>query len=178
MRLTPGTKVIFGTENGAQTQGTILKVNRVMAKVRQDEARNSRPVGTMWNVPPSLMRTTDGKFIDSDWNIVDEKPNLRKAPTGMGDPNAMPNDWWIQQYQHEIHILNDIYAGLSPENLTCDGECSASQVSHRHADLMRKKAAVETLMERRMSEDTTYRCIERLREIEAKKTSALTSTQG
>lgn len=51
----PGEQVIFGTPNGAKTRGTVVKVNSKRCKVRQDEARNSRPVGTIWNVPPQLM---------------------------------------------------------------------------------------------------------------------------
>lgn len=165
MRLTPGTKVIFGTENGAHTQGTVLKVNRVMAKVRQDEARNSRPIGTMWNVPPRFMKTLDGKFVDSDWNIVDQSPISNPISTSNGNPDEMPEDGWIHGHDHELHILNGIYANLSPENLTCDGECSHTQVQQRRAILMRKMAAVEILMGRKMSETVCYNAIQRLNEL-------------
>jgi hypothetical protein len=161
MRLTPGTKVIFGTENGAQTQGTVIKINRARAKVRQDEARNSRPVGTIWGVPASLMRTSDGKFITNDWEIVDQKPTVGFKLPAAG-ANDMPSVIWMQTYEHEIHILSVLYANLSPENLTGDGELGITEVRARRAEIDRKMRAVEVLMGRPMSEDVTFRCIEEL----------------
>jgi len=39
-----------------------------------------------------------------------------------------------------LRDLQDVDNQLSPENLTCDGELSASQVRKRHAALKRKEA--------------------------------------
>lgn len=58
-----GDKVIFGRQNGEQTHGTVVKVNSVKCKIRQDETRGTlreRPVGTIWTVPFSLIRLADG----------------------------------------------------------------------------------------------------------------------
>ena len=50
-------KVLFGRSRGEQTHGTVLGIGRTgKLKVRQDEARGTRPVGTVWTVPQSLCR--------------------------------------------------------------------------------------------------------------------------
>jgi hypothetical protein len=52
-----GDKVVFGRTYGEKTEGTVVKVNRMKLKVRQDESRGmfrAYPVGTVWGVPPSL----------------------------------------------------------------------------------------------------------------------------
>ena len=72
----PGEQVIFGTPNGAKTLGTVIKVNRKRCKVRQDEARNSRPVGTVWNVPPQLMEKVSK---DADLRPLPQPKPARKA---------------------------------------------------------------------------------------------------
>lgn len=51
-----GQQVIFGRGRGEQTKGTVVKVNPKSLKVRQDEARNGHPVGTVWTVSPKLVR--------------------------------------------------------------------------------------------------------------------------
>lgn len=38
--------------------------------------------------------------------------------------------------------LLDVECGLSPENLSCDGELSGSAIQRRHAELMRQKRAL------------------------------------
>lgn len=41
-----------------------------------------------------------------------------------------------------IRDLQDVENALSPENLTCDGECTAAEVRSRSAALKRKQAAL------------------------------------
>lgn len=60
MSYTPkvGDSVLFGRGKGEKTRGTVMKVNRTKAKVRQDEARGlqkSHKVGTVWTVPFNLL---------------------------------------------------------------------------------------------------------------------------
>lgn len=50
-----GMQVTFGRTHGERTIGTVMKCNPKKAKVRQDEARGSHPVGTIWTVPYSLI---------------------------------------------------------------------------------------------------------------------------
>ena len=50
-----GMTVMFGRTHGERTKGTVVKCNPKKAKVRQEEARGSHPVGTLWTVPYSLI---------------------------------------------------------------------------------------------------------------------------
>lgn len=58
--------VIFGRKNGERTKGTVMRVNRTKAKVRQDETRGlqkSHEVGTVWTVPFNLLTLDDSRTI-------------------------------------------------------------------------------------------------------------------
>jgi hypothetical protein len=50
-----GMTVSFGRGRGAHTKGRVLKVNDKKAKVETLEARNSNPVGSIWQVPYSML---------------------------------------------------------------------------------------------------------------------------
>ena len=61
--LTIGQKVMFGRAQGEKTLGTVLGLNDKTVKVRQDEARGGRPVGTEWRVAPSFVYPLDGAKV-------------------------------------------------------------------------------------------------------------------
>lgn len=147
-----GKPVRFGRTYGEQTKGTIVKVNPSRCKVRQDEDRQGRRIGTLWNVPFALIHPADGSVLP--------------APA---EPKVVPfvvNDFWVRQNGHALHILDGIFAGLSPENLTCDGEASRAHVQHRLAQLNREKQAVYVLLGRELSEEDCYLACTRLEELE------------
>jgi len=127
---TVGEKVIFGRGNGEQTNGTVVKVNRVKLKVRQDESRGtmmSHRVGTVWTVPPSLCRKVNGTAVAS-------KPLPQRS---------------------EAAILADadsILCALSPENLHCDGERSAASARRVASHLRRQFRALEAELGRPITE--------------------------
>lgn len=50
-----------------------------------------------------------------------------------------------------------VYAALSPENLTCDGELSRSQVAVAYASLQRALRALQAEAGRTITESETYR---------------------
>ena len=60
MSIKIGDKVVFGRGNGQQTTGTVIKINASSVKVRQDEARGGKPIGTEWRVHPSLVSLVSG----------------------------------------------------------------------------------------------------------------------
>jgi len=99
-----GDIVIFGTPNGEQTRGRVVRVNRKSLSIEQLEVRGQRRVrgvGTKWRCHPSLVRLADGT-----------------APA----PKAKRPDSEI------LSDLRRVESGLSPENLSWDGERSiASQ---------------------------------------------------
>lgn len=99
-----GDEVIFGRPNGEQTRGIVKRVNRKSLSIEQTEVRGSqriRQAGTKWRVHPSFVRLADGP-----------------APA----PKAKRPDSEI------LSDLRSIESRLSPENLSWDGERSASQV--------------------------------------------------
>jgi len=163
MDLKTGQQVIFGVEYGAKTKGTIMKINRVRCKIRQDEVRNSRPVGTIWSVPFELITTLDGKFVDQNGNLSDSNPHTTFTPVNKS-PSEMPSDWWIKSHTNELRILMGIYNRLSPENLCCDGEASLTHIRKTKADCERKLKACFILMGREIDEDICFKCIESLAE--------------
>ena len=147
-------KVIFGRPNGEKTVATIIKINKSRLKVRQEEVRGSRPVGTIWSTPPELCTTLDGKSISN---------SVKSAPA---KSNEMPSDWWIKTNKNEIRVLFDLYMQLSPENISCDGEAPMSHVRYMTSLLNRKLKAMFVVLERELDEDMVYRCMEILDKVE------------
>lgn len=151
-------QIIFGRPNGEKTLATIVKINKSKLKVRQEEARGKHPVGTVWTVPPELCTTKDGNPIEDATALT----SVAKS--------GMPSEWWIRQHKHELEVLANIYAGLSPENLSCDGEASRSYIREKSALLNRKLKAMFVVIERELDEYTTYQCLDLLRETKQKET--------
>lgn len=136
-----GMRVLFGRGNGEQTEGEIVKVNGVKCKVKQMEARGtmkSYPVGTVWTVPASLMTPVGGTKVSAP--VV--------APTVPAKPKRPDAD-----------IMRDIqgcYAQLSPENLTCDGECSRHETTRRAAAIHARLRELFAEIGRKVTEDEAY----------------------
>lgn len=133
-----GDKVIFGRTHGEQTHGTVVKVNRTTVLVAQDEERGvfrTRSVGTKWKVPFSLCRLAGAAAVSAP-AVVAPKPR-----------------------RSEDAIMRDIlgvYASLSPENLTCDGELPRFAVAARATRLRAQLRELETELGRRVSEDACW----------------------
>ena len=128
--------MIFGRGNAEQTSGEVIKVNRKTVKVKTTE---SRGMATTWKVPFSLCRHAD-----------EPQAAAVAAPTKPTRPDS--------------EVMRDIvgvYGELSPENLTCDGECSLSQGRRRKAACNRRLKALFTEIGRRVSEDEAYATADR-----------------
>jgi len=124
-----GDKVTFGRGNGEQTQGTVVKVNRVKLKIRQDESRGtmkSHAVGTIWTVPPHLCR----KVVHSGPTFV---PKSRPETAILGEAERI---MW----------------NLEPEVLHCDGERSRTEARRVANSLRRQFRALEAELGRPITE--------------------------
>lgn len=168
-----GMRVYFGRPNGEQTLGEVVKVNPSKAKVKilenRGQVRNS-PIGTIWTVPYSMMRPADGVA-----------PNLTKGPLFANVPvqPAPPIPPLVQRelpfnpFAREDNLLYEAllccYAGLSPENLTADGEASRTQVQRRSAELNRKIRGICQALGRNVTEDEIYAWDKSRREHAAKR---------
>ncbi len=131
-----GDKVLFGRSHGEQTLGEVVKVNRVKVKVKQLESRGtyrSYSVGTIWTVPVSLLTRANGSAP------VVEAPKPRRSE------------------EEIMRDINGLYGALSPENLTCDGELSMTQVRRRAAAIKRNLNECFRELGRRVSEDESWK---------------------
>jgi hypothetical protein len=134
-----GDRVLYGRRRGEQTLGQVVKVNPSRLKIRQLEPRGIHPVGTEWNVPPALCRKVG----------ADTEPRS-------GGRAVMP----AAQRRPEAEVLRQVlrlYANLSPENLSCDGELPARQVARRAADLRSQLKACFRELGRAVTEEEAVR---------------------
>jgi hypothetical protein len=157
--LKTGDKVYFGRSHGEQTLGEVVKVNRVKVKVRQLEQRGmyrTHAVGTVWTVPVSLLVKAD------------DSTQATKPPVGAYGPHEMgmlrsalygSQDVAPKAKRPEAEILVEIrriYAGLSPENLHCDGEISRSAAARRGAALNKRLRECFMELGRKVSEGEAF----------------------
>ena len=135
-----GDKIHFGRSHGEKTLGEVVKVNRTRVKVKQLEARGTmkdHPVGTIWTVPFALCSPLDGAV----------QPRT-------ATPTATP-----RPKRSEAEILIDIsrcYSGLSPENLSCDGEASRAHINATYRRLHAQLRALFAELGRKVPEHEAY----------------------
>lgn len=122
-----GMKVMFGRRNGQQTLGEIVKVNPKKLKVKQLESRGvykNHPVGSIWGVPKSLCTPVNDMMVGEKGVGKTFTP---KPATSRSDAEI-------------IAELQGIECGLSPENISCDGEASRAHIMRTYRRLNRRKA--------------------------------------
>ena len=218
MSFTLGQQVFFGRTAGEKTRGTILKINGASIKVRQDEARGGKPVGTEWRVHPSLVYPCDGTATTATTaSTASTASTVTTATTATTAPaprlpqqpeHAVPAwksgdrvsfdagdkmvtgtitrcnrktvtvencDDGTRGYRvsptmlraasgsapkrSEDDVMRDIfnqYVGLSPENLSADGERSRSEVSRRRTAIYRRLIGLQFELGREVSEDQAW----------------------
>lgn len=131
-----GDKVVFGRRNGESTLGTVVKVNQTRAKIRQDQERGQQKthlVGTVWDVPFALIRPVEGGHVV--------------------DPAEAPLPAFMSQEDYAVvQAIDAIYCALSPENLTCDGECPHGEVQRKLRELRYKLQCLFKALGRPVSE--------------------------
>jgi len=138
-----GMKVRFGRKRGEKTLAKIVKMNGKTAKCETLEERgySNRPVGQVWNVPYSLMSPAEGETVAVNTTPVTEEP-LTYNP--FDDDNPL------------LEALLGVYSGLSPENLTADGELPRHLVNRRRTELNRKLRGLTIALGREISETQAY----------------------
>lgn len=143
-----GMEVIFGRGNGEYTRGVIEKINRVKAKVRTLESRGSKsPAGAVWGVPYSLMMLAGAS----------QTPSTPAQP--VENPADVPISYNFFQDGVEqliLEAINGVYNRLSPENLTCDGEATMTQVNQKRVKLNRQLRGLFSALGREVSETVAF----------------------
>lgn len=107
-----GDRVWFVGKGSKKIVGTVIRVSKKTISVEPDDGRTR-----YWRVPPSMLR---------------REGETDKAPTP-------------KPKRPEVEILRDlcnVECGLSPENLSCDGELSRYQTQRRYNKLMAEKRAL------------------------------------
>jgi len=133
-----GMKVRFGRVSGEKTLGRITKMNPKSAKVETLEERGSnRSVGQVWSVPYSLMTPAEGETP----NVVQREP-IKYHP--FDDDNEF------------MALILGIYSGLSPENLTADGELPMSVVNRKRTKYQRQLRGLFMAIGREVTENEAY----------------------
>lgn len=135
-----GDTVYFGRTHGEKTLGEVVKINRVTVLVKQLEARGSfkdHPIGTMWKVALNLCSPVEGGSAPV------AAPAVRRP---------------------ELEIMREIlrtHSSLSPENLSCDGERSRSEVARWRAHYNRQLKVLFAEVGRAVSESEAFDYLER-----------------
>lgn len=138
-----GMTVSFGRDNGEQTVGEVVKMNPAKAKVclleSRGNGRGSR-VGATWSVPYSMME------------VATAVPSKVSHPVEEKEISAF-------LYGVDYHIMMaivDCYSGLSPENLSCDGEASATHIRNTSARLHNQIKHLQNALGQPVSESAAY----------------------
>jgi hypothetical protein len=159
-----GMAVVFGRGNGEYTRGTVVKVNRVKAKVQTAENRGQTTAGTVWSVPYSLMEPENGAATQFS------------APVAPAPVPYSP----FQDYAEQLILeaINCVYSNLSPENLTCDGEASAALISQKRSKLNRQLRGLCQAFGRDVDESTAYKWMTERNEYNCRHNKNRTGTNG
>lgn len=100
--------VVFGRNGGEQTTGTVVKINRVAAKVKTNKPRGNTSIGTVFGVPYGMIHEFVGDPIKTDIPANIES-FIIYSPFSDVENNI-------------LEAILGVYSELSPENLSCDGE--------------------------------------------------------
>lgn len=141
-----GQQVYFGRENGQRTLAKIIKCNPSRAKVKTLEVRGhgrGSAIGSTWVVHYEALEPAD-----KDAKPGDVAPPVKREPLT------------FNPFQHTENLILEalvgVYSGLSPENLTGDGELSRTHVRQRHAELQRQLRGLTLALGREVDEGEVY----------------------
>ena len=136
-----GQQVAFGCTNGEKTTGEVVKLNPKKAKIKTLEDRGSRsPAGATWDVPYSMLVPVSGVAAS-----VPSRPKVQPIPSFLSGEDF-----------HIMQAILSVYASLSPENLSCDGEASLAWMRARRSQLNTKLVALFKAMGREVGEEEAY----------------------
>ena len=83
-------------------------------------------------------------------------PHWRVAPSLLTKLDKLPEQKKKRSEDDLMAAILDCYGGLSPENLSCDGEASAGQVQRKSRELHSKLEELFRELGRRVSETEAY----------------------
>ena len=141
-----GQQVYFGRENGQRTLAKIVKLNPTRAKVSTLEQRGhgrGSAVGSTWVVHYEALTPADST-----------------AKPGAVPPPAPKPPLTYNPFAHIENLILEarvsVYSGLSPENLSCDGEASMSHIRNTRRELERQLKGLTYALGREVDEAEVY----------------------
>lgn len=141
-----GQEVTFGRRNGEKTRGEVVKLNPKKAKIATLEDRGNRsPAGTTWSVPYSMLVPVLGASGGTSASAHNKPTKVDPLPAYTSGEDF-----------HIMQAILAIYAALSPENLSCDGEAPRDWVRRRSAQLNAKLSALFKALGREVAEHEAY----------------------
>lgn len=112
----------------------------MIERIHASDARKGRPVDASQYGSPIVTSQIPGYFKKSiEWSKMFKQER------------QLPNS------NNYMEWASEIYAGLSPENLTCDGECSRTEVIRKQRELVTALRYIEKIAGRKIEEEETYK---------------------
>jgi hypothetical protein len=139
-----GQTVRFGLPNGEKTLAKIVKLNLTRAKVKTLEERGrNRPIGQVWNVGYDLLcPAVEGAEV--------------QQPAAPAPRQKLVYNHWAHDDNLILEAIACCYTGLSPENLTCDGEASRTHVRQTQSRLNNRLKHLQAALGRTVTEAEAY----------------------
>lgn len=141
--------VVAGRPNGEKTLCKIVKPNFKSAKLVTLEARGRYPAGGIFNTAYSLIRPATAQEMNKIPTIV--------SPVRAKIPAHNPVSLVQSAADHNILMaIEQTYAALSPENVSCDGEITGGRLRERYHKLTTRLESLFVALGRRVTEQEAY----------------------
>jgi hypothetical protein len=141
-------------------------------KIGDEVTLNGKQYTITGTIARSFILTRDGKQYKATADKLSKIQNQNsqpKAPTNKADsdlaalqhsidyrkifnPTAHLPSTEAEIFEEFSRLTNE----LSPENISCDGECSRSQIAARRASINAQWRALETILGRKVTENDVY----------------------
>jgi hypothetical protein len=150
----------IGTDITAETRGqiitgTVKKLNRTTCVIKVTGGNTRFPVGHDVKCPYSII-TVPFKCGDRGVELTNDVAS-GSSTVPASKPPFTPTKFWAKQNANALVLLGQVFSGLSPENLSCDGEASRAWINKRLNELNRQWDACTLLMGgTRIEEDQYY----------------------
>lgn len=159
-----GDRVRFGRGQGERTLGKIIKMNQETVKIEQLEERGTQksyPVGTIWKVPYSMVEPADETEAPAGFNSGTRRPSVPNLANEPLEAHVFmdPID------EHILLAISAVYANLSPENLTQDGEAPRHYVEQRRKKLLKQLDLLQKAYGRPVDELAVYDWQQKMEEL-------------
>lgn len=151
---------ITATSGNQIIKGTVTKINRTTCAIKVTGGNTRFPIGSDVKCPFSIITAPfkcGERGVEAGSYGIKELDDMTNKINNIVKPPFTPDKHWAMANANALVMLGGVFNGLSPENLTCDGEASRASVNKRFKELHRQWDAITTLMDGvRIEEDQYY----------------------